>query len=652
MDPVRIEDLLTYRFLSSIEASPDGRFAAFVVKQADLESNDYASNLHVIDLDSMQSRQLTRSGKDTAFVWSDEGSTLAFLSKRVEEEGKAAVFRIRPDGGEAEQIALLPHRAELLVGVDDDAILYTARVPLEPLPEEADAEEEKDYEVAEEIPFWMNGKGFTNRKRVHLFRFDRDTEQAVDLCDPTLEVDSVDVSEARVVLAGRRFDGIAGTDHEVWILDVAEDTRRRLETPALRIDSIRWLDARRLIAVASDMVEFGLGQNREVYTIDAATGEARSITPGWDRSVGSSIVGDCRHGAGPVIRLRNGRILLTVTERTHGQLLGLGIDGSFEVLAASPGSIDAYDVCGDLVLSIELRPGALQEVYAHRADGSEAVTDLNAAFLEGRAVSVPEPFLVTSPDGLELDAWVLRPPEFDPAKPYPTVLTIHGGPRAAYGEVFFHQMQAMAGLGYVILFSNPRGGSGRGNAFADVRGKYGTIDYDDLMAVVDTALERFDFVDADRLGVMGGSYGGFMTNWIIGHTDRFRAAVSQRSIANWVHKFCTTDIGYYFNRDQLGTTPWEEGGSEKLWWHSPLRYADRAVTPTLFIHSEQDYRCWLPEGIQMFTALRYHGVEARLTMFRGENHELSRSGKPKHRLRRLNEIVAWFDRHLKGAPAT
>ena len=148
------------------------------------------------------------------------------------------------------------------------------------------------------------------------------------------------------------------------------------------------------------------------------------------------------------------------------------------------------------------------------------------------------------------------------------------------------------------------------------------------------------------LKVTGGSYGGFMTNWIIGHPRRFQAAASQRSIANWVSKFNTTDIGYYFNADQIGATPWND--AEKLWWHSPIRYADKATTPTLFIHSDEDYRCWLAEGLQMFTALKYHGVEARLCLFHGENHELSRSGKPCHRVRRLEEITRWFDSHLKA----
>ncbi|MDD2282252.1 MAG: prolyl oligopeptidase family serine peptidase, partial [Eubacteriales bacterium] len=186
---------------------------------------------------------------------------------------------------------------------------------------------------------------------------------------------------------------------------------------------------------------------------------------------------------------------------------------------------------------------------------------------------------------------------------------------------------------------------GRGNEFADIRGKYGTIDYDDLMAFTDAVLAKYPGIDQERVGVTGGSYGGFMTNWIIGHTDRFRAAASQRSIANWVSMGFTSDIGFYFEEDQVSTTPWQD--IDKVWWHSPLKYADKVSTPTLFIHSEEDYRCWLAEGLQMFTALKYFGVEARLCMFRGETHELSRSGKPKHRIRRLREITDWFDKHLK-----
>lgn len=199
--------------------------------------------------------------------------------------------------------------------------------------------------------------------------------------------------------------------------------------------------------------------------------------------------------------------------------------------------------------------------------------------------------------------------------------------------------------GYFVFYCNPRGSDGRGNAFGDISGKYGTVDYQNLMEFADEMLRLYPEVDPARFGVTGGSYGGFMTNWIIGHTDRFAAACAQRSIANWVSFEHTTDIGYFFTPSQISSDTRTD--VEKLWWHSPLKYAPNVKTPTLFIHSEQDYRCWMSEGLSMFTALKRNGTPTRLVLFHGENHELSRSGKPQNRIRRMEEIVAWFDRYLK-----
>jgi dipeptidyl aminopeptidase/acylaminoacyl peptidase len=648
MKPVQIEDLLSYRFLSAVEISPDGRRAAFVVKQADAEKNEYSSDIHLVDLDSRDVRRLTSGGKDGPFAWGKDGSELLFLSRREEKEGSSFVFRIRVGGGEAERVAVLPHKADGLRWLDDGRFLYTARVPLG---DDIDREDAADYEVIDEIPFWMNGEGFTNQRRKHLLLFDPVAKEVKDFLDPRLEVTAFDVRANRCAVVGRRFEGKAPVVRELWIVDLLSGGTEQLAVGELLLDEVRFLDEGSLVVLGTDMEPYGLGQNREILSIDIASGSVASWTPGWDRSVGNSVAADCRHGGGPTLRVDGEDVFVSVTERTIGRLVQISRDGAVRAIVESAGSIDAYDVRNGLALTVGLRPTALQELYLHDAGGETRLTSLNEASMTDRAISSPERFSVSSSRGDEIDAWLIRPIDFDPNAEIPTILTIHGGPRGAYGEVFFHQMQMLAGKGYAILISNPHGSSGRGDEFADIRGEYGKVDHDDLMAVVDAALVRFPFLDKDRLGVMGGSYGGFMTNWMIGHTDRFRAAVSQRSIANWIHKFCTTDIGYYFNADQLRSDPWADGGSDKLWWHSPLRYADRAKTPTLFIHSEQDYRCWLPEGIQMFTALRYHGIETRLVMFREENHELSRSGKPKHRIRRLEEILAWFDRHLKGASA-
>ena len=289
-----------------------------------------------------------------------------------------------------------------------------------------------------------------------------------------------------------------------------------------------------------------------------------------------------------------------------------------------------------------MRDMRLQELYELKAGAEIQLTHSNDAALAGKYVAKPEKLSFIN-DGVRIDGWVLKPIDFDETKTYPAVLDIHGGPKAAYGEIFMHEMQYWASQGYFVFFCNPRGSDGRGNAFMDLRGKYGTIDYSDIMTFTDRVLAAYPMIDAKRVAVTGGSYGGFMTNWIIGHTDRFACAASQRSISNWFSKSLTTDIGYYHNMSQMDSTPWDN--PEKMWSFSPLKYADQAKTPTLFIHSDQDYRCWMAEGLQMFQALKLHNVDSRICLFHGENHELSRSGKPIHRIRRLKEMTQWFDQY-------
>ena len=644
MEKITTNDLLTYRFLSGVRISPDGELAAFIVKRAREEENDYASDIYLVRLEDGAVRRLTTSGKDGPFVWSADSKAILFISRREEKDKKdvSPVYRIRIDGGEAERIGEIPHKVESLDLLEDGRLLYSARVPLYET-----QEGDEDYEVLDEIPFWANGVGFTNKRRRHLFVFDPETNKDEELVSGAFDVAGFDARGTKIAYAGKDFTDKAGLTDELWVLDLATGARTCLSKDELELSGPRFLGDDRIVALGTDMKRYGLNENPEVLVFELESGTHSSLTPGWDRSTGNSVNSDVRHGGGPALRVDGDAIYVTVTEDDSCYLECITPDGEITRAVEAPGSIDAFDARAGRLVYVALRPGKLQELYTLDNGTERRLTALNEEALAGRAVSAPERFTVTTADGTELAAWIIRPPDCDRSVKYPTILAIHGGPKTVYGEVFIHEMQLLAGRGYIIVFGNPRGSSGRGNAFADIRGRYGTIDYDDLMAILDAAIARFPEIDPDRLGVMGGSYGGFMTNWIIGHTDRFKAACSQRSIANWISKFCTTDIGYFFNYDQIGATPWQDDG-RKLWWHSPLRYADRARTPTLFIHSQEDYRCWIAEGIQMFTALRYHGTEARLVMFRGENHDLSRTGKPKHRLRRLEEIIAWFDKHLKG----
>ena len=279
-----------------------------------------------------------------------------------------------------------------------------------------------------------------------------------------------------------------------------------------------------------------------------------------------------------------------------------------------------------------------------RRVNSEVVTDCFSGSVTGQRM-VGETLYFLNTDGVDIDGFVMKPVGYEPGKRYPGILHIHGGPKMVFGPGFHHEMQLWAASGFFVCYCNPRGSCGKGNAFADLQGKYGEVDFRDLMEFTDEVLRRYPEIDADRMGVAGGSYGGFMTNWVIGHTDRFRCAVSQRSIANYVGDYLLSDIGYYYVPDQQLGTIGEH--PERLWKASPLTYADRVKTPTLFIHADKDYRCTLVNGLEMFAALKLHGVESKLCMFYGENHGLSREGKPSNRISRLSEILHWMEEHLK-----
>jgi len=267
-------------------------------------------------------------------------------------------------------------------------------------------------------------------------------------------------------------------------------------------------------------------------------------------------------------------------------------------------------------------------------------------------LSEPEEFWFTASDGVKVQGWIVKPLEFKKGEKYPIILQIHGGPWSAYGNQLMaaeHEFQLLATNGYVVVYTNPRASTGYGEEFASlISGHWGERDYLDMMEAVDYVIEKYPFVDAERLGVAGGSYGGFATNWIVGHTDRFKAAVTMRSISNWESFFGVSDIG-------TGTLPVHEVGFGKNPWDarefyqekSPITYVKNVKTPLLIIHSEQDWRCPMVEAEQLFIALKKMKKDVELVRFPDENHDLSRTGKPKHRIERLRHILRWFDKYLK-----
>ena len=661
MNPIELTDFTGFRFLSGLRLTEDGSRAAFAVQESDLDKNAYRSDLWLWEPEGV--RRLTSSGDVRSFCWLD-GETLLFPSGREKKEEKpgepeTVFYSLSIRGGEAVKAFAVPLAVSgirplkdgrfVLAGEQDNARPdFSALTGEEKVKALEGYKEEQDYTVLDEIPFWSNGGGITNKKRSRLWIFSPGDGTLTPLTPPLMSVDywELDPARERILYCGLEYENRMELTSGAWVYTISTGACQELLPPEqLSLYSAHFY-GERILLLGSEGKRFGLNENPGMYWCE--NGRAELICAP-DLSVGSSVGSDCRLGGGWSFRPCPEGLGITaiITDRACSRLADLTPEGTCTWLTLPEGSVDCFDRVGQVCLFIGMRGQGLQELYSlNLSTGEETcLTSFNQEALAGKYVAVPQPLSFRNEDGLELDGWVLLPRDYDPARQYPAILDIHGGPKTVYGTVYYHEMQLWASQGYFVFYCNPRGGDGRGDAFADIRGKYGAIDYADLMGFTDRVLEAYPAIDARRVGVTGGSYGGFMTNWIIGHTDRFAAAASQRSISNWISMGYTTDIGYYFAPDQTAATPWDN--LERMWDQSPLKYADRCVTPTLFIHSDQDYRCWQAEALQMFTALKVHGVESRLCLFKGENHELSRSGKPKHRIRRLREITGWMDRHLK-----
>ncbi len=634
MEPIKMESLCEFRFVSNPGFSPDGKNIAFVVQQAELAGNGYKGDLYVFDRAAKSVRQMTAAGDAKSYVWTEDG-TLIFPTGREKKEGATVYYGISLKGGEAVKRFEVPVKADSLYYAGNGWYLLTAMTPLS----EA-GEPDPAYEVIDEVPFWGNAKGFTNGRRRRLYLYKEESAELIPVSEETAEVSSFSVRGSRVLYKAYPWTDVRGLYEGVYLYDMETgETKCLLEKDVRRTGLIAfWADDEALIT-SSEKNPHGNGKYMDFYTMNLQTGELTFLAP-YDFGSGVCSVGsDARLGGGRLAKAGDGVCWFVTTQGSSAMLYSIDRSGTLTGLVTKKGSCDSFDIWEGHTVVCGMYDNRLAELYL---DG-ERVTELNP--MERWQIAVPEEVSFTASDGYTLTGWILAPAGFDPKKKYPAILNIHGGPRTAFGTVFHHEMQLWAASGYFVFYTNPRGSDGFGTEFGDINGKYGTVDYDNLMEFTDYVLVQKPQIDPKRMGVTGGSYGGFMTNWIIGHTDRFKAAASQRSIANWISFEYMSDIGHTFTKDEQSVFAIED--AKKLWFHSPLRYVANCKTPTLFLHSDADYRCNVAEGIEMYAALKILGVETRLCVFHGENHELSRSGKPGNRIVRMREILNWMDSHLK-----
>ena len=655
MKQLKIDELMNYKFLSEITSSPSGKKAAFVVKQADRNGNRYDSWIYIVDFCTEEVRQLTSFGAENHMLFDDE-DTILFASERTKEDKaekfaeKTVFYRLSLKGGEAKRAFQVPFAVEHIRKVSEGVYGFTAAVDLNRPEDEKELEEYQDYHILEELPYWENGAYFASRFRRGLFLFEEEKGECRKVTEPLFGVNDFAVWGKNLIFTGVSYDRLLPKTSGMYRYNIEEGTAAELIAgDFMRIGLFGCEgegngESLPIFFAGSTMDRYGSGQNPDIYVWEK--GEIKKAAE-YGYSIGSAPTGDISLGGGQKFLVKEGKAYFTSCRRTKGQLCVLEGEKAGELFDFD-GSVDCFDAAEGGFVMVGRTPGKLQELYLYEADKKQCrqITFLNEEVLRETYIGELHEAGFTDSDGVDIDGWVSLPKDYDPAKKYPAILDMHGGPKVAFGNTLFHEMQVLAGEGYMVLLCNPRGSDGRGDEFADLREKYGTIDFKDFMEFTDHVCSLYPAVDKERLGVTGGSYGGWMTNWIIGHTDRFAAAVSQRSFSNWLSDFGCSEIGFSFDvSENGGKTPWT--APKELWQRSPAAYADQVKTPTLFIHSLKDYNCPLSEAMQMFAALKYFGVPSKAFLFEGENHELSRSGKPIHRVRRIKEMLKWFDCYLK-----
>jgi len=680
------KDLFSFIWIADPQISPDGSQIAFVRVSADEKSDQYETAVWIVKSDGSEpARRLSGGTRDNSPRWSPDGSRLAFV-RAAEKDGKVQppqIYVMAMAGGEGRAVTDIARGAGSPAwSRDGKAIAFSSTAKLdelEPKPADKDPKAEKprqsDVRVITSAVYRSNGipgSGFTDPDRPsHIWTVDLSSWPAASTPKPK-QITSGEFSEGNVQWShdGSRILFTADRRKDSYYLSGDSDLYAvgRDGGTASVVASIdggigpyaQSPDGKRIafIGTANGIPERSYDQS-DLWVTEVA-GTPRNLTTKYDFDMGGGVGGDQRaprgsQPAAPAWTPDGQSIIVRVGEQGNANIVRVNAaSGNVDPIAKGSHDVISYTVDNSVksIAFVRSTPTVVGDLHVVSASGgqSKKLTTFNDELFNSLIMSEPEEIWYTSFDGKKIQGWIQKPPSFDASKKYPLILEIHGGPHSAYGTTFTHEFQWMAAKGYVVHYTNPRGSSNYGQDFGNsIQFAYPGDDYKDLMAGIDEALKK-GYVDANRLGVTGGSGGGVLTNWTVTQTNRFKAAVSQRDISDWANFWYTADFTL-FRPTWFHKAPFED--PQDFVRRSPITYVQKIQTPLLFILGDEDFRTPPAAGGEdLFRALKYLKRETAMVRFPGESHELSRSGKPWHRVERLQHIVGWFDKYLAQKPGT
>jgi dipeptidyl aminopeptidase/acylaminoacyl peptidase len=661
-----LEDYWDLKIVDEMDLSPDGSVVAYVVTACEEATNTVRKAIWLADTESGAAWQLTSGeAQDRQPAWSPDGERLAFVSTR--RGTTPQVYVVPRHGGEARRVTDLPDGAlSPIWSPDGSRLCITSPVKSDrQRVTEEDAWLEAHGEADSAIPRMrlvdsvegrFDARGYIDH-RFHLFIVELDASSPAPQQITQGDADHLGAAwspDGALIACASNLD--ASDDErfrsDIWTMKSDGTERRRLTDGTLSANSPAWSPDGSLIAFYANPIDFFAGK-QHLWVVSPAGGDARDISVTLDRTrrfMHTEYAGPL--DTPPAWSPDGGSVYGLFGDGSDGAVVRASVDGqTASRVPSSHGDIAAVQCrgTGDQLVCIASTPMEPYDIFILPVEGGELapLTQTNAALLERVIVQEPERLTFTGANGWTMEGWYVPPVGHEPGTPAPLILEVHGGPEAAWPFGFFFHTQAYAGAGYGSLYINPRGSLGWGYDFIAAE-DWGTTDFHDQMAGVDLLIHRGD-ADPTRLGVTGISYGGFMTNWICGHTDRFAAAVSENGVSNLVSLFGTSDIcGPWFMREMGG--PFWESDTQWEWYreHSPIAYVGNITTPMLFLQAESDYRCPIEQGEQMLTALRIQGKTAALVRIPGASHGIADSPLPHQRYLHWLLELQWFDRYVTG----